>query len=50
MILTVEAGIRLEQAAEPEGPEAPAAFGLLRVFPASSLPSGDETRKARRPR
>jgi AcrR family transcriptional regulator len=50
MILTVEAGIRLEQAAEPEGPEAPTAFGLLRGFPESPLPSGDGTRKARGPR
>ena len=50
MLLTVDAGIRLEQAAEPEGPEAPAAFGLLRGFPGSPLPSGDGTRKARRPR
>jgi AcrR family transcriptional regulator len=50
MILTAEAGIRLEQAAEPEGPEAPAAFGLLRGFPGSPLPSGDGTCKARRPR
>jgi len=50
MILTVEAGIRLEQAAEPEGPEAPTAFGLLRGFPESPLPSGDGTRQARRPR
>jgi len=50
MILTVEAGIRLEQAAEPEGPGAPATFGLLRGFPESPLPSSDGTRKARRPR
>ena len=50
MILTVDAGIRLEQAAEPKGPEAPAAFGLLQGFPQSPLPSGDGTRKARRPR
>ena len=50
MILTVEAGIRLEQAAEPEGPEAPTAFGLLRGFPESPLPCGDGTRQARRPR
>jgi len=47
MLLTVDAGIRLEQAAEPEGPEAPAAFGLLRGFLDSPLPSGDGTRKAR---
>jgi AcrR family transcriptional regulator len=50
MILAVEAGIRLEQAAEPEGPEAPAAFGLLRGFPESPVPSDDGTRKAGRPR
>jgi len=50
MILTVEAGIRLEQAAEPEGPEAPTAFGLLRGFPESPLRSDDGTRKAGRPR
>ena len=50
MILTVEAGIRLEQAAEPEGPEAPTAFRLLRDFPESPLPSGDGTREARGPR
>jgi AcrR family transcriptional regulator len=50
MILTAEAGIRLEQAAEPEGPEAPTAFGLLRGFPESPLPTGDGTRKARGPR
>jgi AcrR family transcriptional regulator len=47
MLLTVDAGIRLEQAAEPEGPEAPAAFGLLRGFLNSPLPSGDGARKAR---
>lgn len=50
MILTVEAGIRLEQAAEPEGPEVPAAFRLLRGSPESPLPSGDGMRKARGPR
>jgi AcrR family transcriptional regulator len=49
MILTVEAGIRLEQAAEPEGPGAPAAFARLRGFLESPLPSGDGARKARRP-
>ena len=48
VILTVDAGIRLEQAAEPKGPEAPAAFGLLQGFPQSPLPSGDGTRKGRR--
>jgi AcrR family transcriptional regulator len=50
MILTVEAGIRLEQAARPDGPEAPAAFERLRGFLESPLPSGDGARKAGRPR
>ena len=50
MILTVEAGIRLEQAAEPEGPGAPAAFDRLRGFLESPWPSGDGARKSRRPR
>jgi AcrR family transcriptional regulator len=50
MILAVEAGIRLEQAAEPEGPESPAAFERLRGFLESPLPSGDGAGKARRPR
>jgi AcrR family transcriptional regulator len=50
MILAVEVGIRLEQAAEPEGSEAPAAFERLRGFLESPLPSGDGKRQARRPR
>jgi len=41
MILTVEAGIRLEQAAEPEDPRARAAFDRLRGFLESPLPAGD---------
>jgi AcrR family transcriptional regulator len=49
MILTVEAGIRLEQAADPQGRESPAAFERLRGFIESPLPSGDGARKARRP-
>ena len=40
MILTVEAGIRLEQAAEPGRPEAPAAFERLRGFIESPWASG----------
>jgi AcrR family transcriptional regulator len=50
MILTVEAGIRLEQAAEPGRPEASAGFERLRGFLESPLPSGDGARKARRSR
>jgi BetI-type transcriptional repressor, C-terminal len=38
MMLTVEAGIRVEQAAEPEGPKTPAAFDRLRSFLESPLP------------
>jgi AcrR family transcriptional regulator len=49
MILTVEAGIRLEQAADPEAPESAAAFERLRDFIGSPLPSGDGARQARRP-
>jgi AcrR family transcriptional regulator len=49
MILTVEAGIRLEQAADPGGPESPAAFERLRGFIESPFPSGDGARQARRP-
>ena len=41
MILTVEAGVRLEQAADPQGLEPPAAFERLRGFIESPLPSGD---------
>ena len=50
LILTVEAGIRLEQAADPAGPESPAAFERLRGFIESPLPSGDGARKPRRSR
>jgi AcrR family transcriptional regulator len=48
MILTVEAGIRLEQAAGPGGPEPAAAFERLRDFIGSPSPSGDGARQARR--
>jgi AcrR family transcriptional regulator len=50
MILTVEAGVRLEQAADPQGLESPAAFERLRGYIESPLPSGDGARKAGRPR
>ena len=50
MMLTVEAGIRLEQAAEPGRPEASAGFERLRGFIESPLASGDGARKARRSR
>jgi AcrR family transcriptional regulator len=49
MVLTVEAGIRLEQAAEPDGPWSPAAFEALRSFTESPLPSGDGAGQVRRP-
>ena len=49
MILTVEAGVRLEQAADPQGLESPAAFERLRGFIESPLPSGDGAREAGRP-
>jgi AcrR family transcriptional regulator len=49
MILAIEAGIRLEQAADPDGPKSPAAFERLRDFIESPLPSGDGAREARRP-
>jgi AcrR family transcriptional regulator len=49
MILTVEAGIRLEQAAAPEGPEPATAFERLRDFIGPPLPSGDGAAQARRP-
>jgi AcrR family transcriptional regulator len=49
MVLTVETGIRLEQAAEPDGAESPAAFEALRGFTESPLPSDDGARQARRP-
>ncbi|HEY6309848.1 MAG TPA: helix-turn-helix domain-containing protein [Streptosporangiaceae bacterium] len=50
MILTVEAGVRLEQAADPQGLESPAAFERLRGFIESPLPTGDGARKAGSPR
>ena len=50
MILTVEVGVRLEQAADPQGLESPAAFGRLRGFIESPLPSGDGARQAGRSR
>ncbi len=49
MILTIEAGIRLEQAADPEGPDSPAAFERLRGLIESPSPSGDGARQAGRP-
>ena len=49
MILTVEAGVRLEQAADPEGAGPLAAFERLRGFIESPLPSGDGARQAGRP-
>jgi AcrR family transcriptional regulator len=49
MILTVEAGIRLEQAADPDSPGSPAVFEALRGFIESPLPSDDGARQARRP-
>lgn len=49
MILTVEAGARLEQAADPEGAGSAAAFEWLRGFIESPLPSGDGAGQARRP-
>jgi AcrR family transcriptional regulator len=49
MILTVEAGIRLEQVADPDGAGSPAAFEALRGFLESPLPSADGARQARSP-
>jgi AcrR family transcriptional regulator len=50
LILTIEAGIRIEQAADPEGSATPsAAFERLRDLIDSPLPSGDGVREARRP-
>ena len=40
MILAIEAGIRLEQAAEPGEPGSPAAFQRLRDFVESPAPAG----------
>jgi hypothetical protein len=41
--------VRLEQAADPQGLEPPAAFERLRGFIESPSPSGDRARKAGRP-
>jgi AcrR family transcriptional regulator len=41
MILAIEAGIRLEQAGEPEEPASSAAFQRLRDFVESPAPAGD---------
>ncbi len=49
MILTVEAGIRLEQAAEPEGAAPSAAFERLRDFIEPAAASGDGAHHAGRP-
>jgi AcrR family transcriptional regulator len=49
MILTVEAGVRLEQAADPQGLEPSAAFERLRGLIESPPLSGDRARKAGRP-
>jgi AcrR family transcriptional regulator len=61
MILAIETGIRLEQAADPDGPGSPAAFERLRDFiqspaetgdgvrEAGPSPSGDRAHEARRP-
>ena len=48
MILTIEAGIRLEQAADSEGSASPAAFERLRRLAEPPLPSGDGAHAARR--
>jgi AcrR family transcriptional regulator len=50
MILTVEAGVRLEQAADSQGLESPAAFERLRDFIESPLPPGGGARQAGRSR
>jgi AcrR family transcriptional regulator len=50
MILAIEAGIRLEQAAEPEGAAPPAAFERLRDFIGAADRSGDGAHKAGRSR
>jgi AcrR family transcriptional regulator len=49
MILAVEAGIRLEQAADPEGLAPPIAFERLRDLVGSPAATGDTTREAGRP-
>jgi AcrR family transcriptional regulator len=48
MILTIEAGIRLEQAADSEGSASSAAFERLRRLAEPLLPSGDGAHEARR--
>jgi AcrR family transcriptional regulator len=47
LILTVEAGIRLEQAADPEGSADSAAFERLRRLAEPPVPSGDGAHEAR---
>jgi AcrR family transcriptional regulator len=49
MILAIEAGIRLEQAAEPEDAAPSAAFERLRDFIELAAPSGDGAHHAGRP-
>jgi AcrR family transcriptional regulator len=49
LILTVEAGIRLEQAADPEGSADSAAFEWLRRLAEPPAPSGDGAHGARSP-
>jgi AcrR family transcriptional regulator len=49
MILTVESGIRLEQAADPGAPGSMAAFEALQGFIESPLPSDHGAHQARRP-
>jgi AcrR family transcriptional regulator len=49
MILTVEAGIRLEQATDPGGPGSLAAFERLRGFLESPVSSGNTACNPRRP-
>ena len=49
MILTIEAGIRLEQAADPEGSAGSAAFERLRRFAEPPPPPGNRVDGARRP-
>lgn len=48
MILTVEAGVRLEQAADPEGSADSAAFERLRRFAEPPAPPGNTVDGARR--
>jgi AcrR family transcriptional regulator len=49
MILAIEAGIRLEQATDPDGSADTAAFEWLRRFAEPPVPPGDGTDGARRP-